>query len=261
MKLLKALAMAAAAVWSTGVVGMTVNGTNVSGGGNLSTMGWAYASGVIKVAWEGPFGEFGYVIDSQDGVSISRLGVGVHGGLTYQPTAFSVSIRNGIFTESFGMNRLDSNVFARVALKISGGDFRKCMQTTPQRDGIDMVVARGQMLIAARAAGIQCFDTVFTDLNDMEGFRRETLQNKQMGFDGKSLINPKQVRPVHEILAPTEKEIMQAEKIVAAYAEHAASGVGVFTIDGKMIDIAFVPGAVQTLKKAKASELYEGDLV
>ena len=124
MKTLKLFCAAAAAVWSTGVVGMTVNGTNVSGGGNLSTMGWAYASGVIKVAWEGPFGEFGYVIDSQDGVSISRLGVGVHGGLTYQSTAFCVSIRNGIFTESFGMNRLDSNIFARVALKISGGDFR-----------------------------------------------------------------------------------------------------------------------------------------
>lgn len=146
-------------------------------------------------------------------------------------------------------------------IAISGGDLRKCLQTKPTADGVDMLTARGMVVLAARAAGIQCFDTVFTDLNDMEGFRRETLQNKQMGFDGKSLINPKQVRPVHEILAPTEKEIMQAEKIVAAYAEHAASGVGVFTIDGKMIDIAFVPGAVQVLKKAKASGLYEGDLV
>ena len=56
---------------------------------------------------------------------------------------------------------------------ISGGDFRKCMQTTFQRDGIDMVTARGMMLIAARAAGIQCFDTVFTNLDDAEGFEAE----------------------------------------------------------------------------------------
>ena len=144
---------------------------------------------------------------------------------------------------------------------ISGGDFRKCMQTKPTADGIDMVVARGQMLIAARAAGVQCFDTVFTNLDDMEGFKNEVLQNKAMGFDGKSLINPKQIRFVHEAFAPTEKEINQAERIVAAYREQSAAGVGVFTLDGKMIDIAFIPGAERTLKLARACGLYDGDLV
>lgn len=144
---------------------------------------------------------------------------------------------------------------------ISGGDFRKCMQTTPQRDGIDMVVARGQMLIAARAAGIQCFDTVFTNLDDNEGFLEEVKQNKAMGFDGKSLINPKQIRVVHEIFAPTEKEVIQAEKIVRAVRENAAKGLGVFTVDGKMIDIAFLPGAERTLRLARACGMYEGDLV
>ena len=135
------------------------------------------------------------------------------------------------------------------------------MQTKPTPDGIDMVVGRGMMLIAARAAGIQCFDTVFTNLNDEEGYRAEVLQNKAMGFDGKSLINPKQIRLVHEIFAPTEKEIVYAEKIVRAYREQSAAGVGVFTVDGKMIDIAFIPGAERTLKLARACGLYEGDLV
>ena len=144
---------------------------------------------------------------------------------------------------------------------ISGGDFRKCMQTKFQPDGVDMLVARGQMLLAARAAGIQCFDTVFTNLDDDEGFMAELKQNKAMGFDGKSLINPKQIRPVHEILAPTEKEIITAERIVTAYREQAAAGVGVFTLDGKMIDLAFIPGAERTLKLAKASGLYDGGLV
>ena len=143
---------------------------------------------------------------------------------------------------------------------ISGGDFRKCMQTTFQPDGVDMLVARGQMLLAARAAGIQCFDTVFTDLDDNEGFEAEVRQNKAMGFDGKSLINPKQIRLVHEIFAPTEKEVRQAEKVVRAYREQSAAGVGVFTVDGKMIDIAFVPGAERTIKLAKACGMYNGDL-
>ena len=144
---------------------------------------------------------------------------------------------------------------------ISGGDFRKCMQTKPTASGIDMVTARGMMLIAARAAGVQCFDTVFTDLDDMEGFINETKQNKEMGFDGKSLINPKQIRPVHEIFAPTEKEVMQAELMVRAFREAAAKGIGVFTVNGKMVDVAFIPGAERTLKLAKACGMYEGDLV
>ena len=143
---------------------------------------------------------------------------------------------------------------------ISGGDFRKCMQTKFQKDGIDMLVARGQMLMAARAAGVQCFDTVFTDLNDEEGFRAEVLLDKQMGFDGKSLVNPRQIAAVHEIYAPSEKEIMAAEKIVRAVRENAAKGVGVFTVDGKMIDIAFLPGAERTIALAKACGMYKGEL-
>ena len=144
---------------------------------------------------------------------------------------------------------------------ISGGDFRKTMQTTSQPDGIDMLYARGHMILAARAAGIQCFDTVFTDLNDDEGFRREVLQNKAMGFDGKSLINPRQIRFVHEVYTPTEKEVVYAEKVVRSIRENTEKGLGVFTVDGKMIDIAFLPGAERTLRLAKACGMYEGDLV
>ena len=144
---------------------------------------------------------------------------------------------------------------------ISGGDFRKCMQTKFDPSGIDMMVARGQMLIAARAAGIQCFDTVFTDLDDNEGFEAEVRQNKAMGFDGKSLINPKQIRLVHQIFAPTEKEVAQAEAMVSAFREAAAAGIGVFTVNGKMVDVAFIPGAERTLRLAKACGMYEGDLV
>lgn len=143
---------------------------------------------------------------------------------------------------------------------ISGGDYRKCMQTQYVPGGIEMLGGRAQMLIAARAAGVQCFDTVFTDLKDPDGFRAEVLQNKQMGFDGKSIISPKQIKTVNEIFTPTEKEIRQAEKIVRAVRDNAQSGVGVFTVDGKMIDIAFLPGAERVLALAKASGVYGGDL-
>ena len=65
---------------------------------------------------------------------------------------------------------------------------------------------------------------------------------------------------MHEVFTPTQKEITAAEKIVRAYREMSQGGVGVFTVDGKMIDIAFVPGAERTIALAKASGVYEGDL-
>ena len=100
-----------------------------------------------------------------------------------------------------------------------------------------------------------------TDLDDSEGFEAEVRQNKAMGFDGKSLINPKQIRLVHEVFAPTEKDVMQAEAMVRAFCEAAAAGIGVFTVNGKMVDVAFIPGAERTLRLAKACGMYEGELV
>ena len=147
-----------------------------------------------------------------------------------------------------------------IGVAISGGDYRKAMQTRYYPGGLEMLGGRSNMLIAARAAGVQCFDTVFTDLDDIEGFRQETQMIKQMGFDGKSLISPKQIAIVHEIFSPTPKEIRDAEKIVRAWRENQAKGVGVFQVDGKMIDIAFIPGAERVIELARASGLYEGEL-
>lgn len=143
---------------------------------------------------------------------------------------------------------------------ISGGDYRAAMQTKYYPSGSEMAAARGNLLIAARAAGVQCFDTVFTNLDDMEGFRAEVIMNKEMGFDGKSIVNPRQIKIVHDIFTPDKKEIREAEKIVRVIRENAEKGVGIFAIDGKMLDIAFLSGAERTLALAKASGVYEGDL-
>lgn len=101
---------------------------------------------------------------------------------------------------------------------------------------------------------------MFTNLDDMEGFEKETRMIKMMGFDGKSLVNPRQIAIVHEIFTPTQKEIIFAEKVVREIDEKKAQGIGVFTVDGKMIDIAFYDGARRTIDLAKASGVYEGDL-
>ncbi len=143
---------------------------------------------------------------------------------------------------------------------LSGGDYTKDLQTSITGTGVEFAWARGMMINAARAAGKQCFDTVFTNLDDMDGFIKETQMIKDMGFDGKSIVNPRQIEPTHKIFTPSEKEIIKAEKIVKEVDEKKAMGIGVFTVDGKMIDIAFYPGAKRTIELAKAAGVYEGDL-
>lgn len=143
---------------------------------------------------------------------------------------------------------------------ISGGDFRKSMHVQINRGGIEMLGARSQMLLAARAANVQCFDTMYPHIDDIEGFEAEVRQNREMGFDGKSIVSPRQIRFVHETFAPTEKEISYAENLVRSFNEQADSGVGVYTVDGKMVDIPFFEDARRIIALAKACGVYKGDL-
>lgn len=145
-------------------------------------------------------------------------------------------------------------------IALSGGDYTKDLQTVISGTGVELAGARQQMIIAARAAKVQCFDTVFTNLDDMDSFEQEVKMIKLMGFDGKSLVNPRQIEIVHRIFTPTTKEIIFAEKVVREIDEKKAQGIGVFTVDGKMIDIAFYEGAMRTIMLAKAAGIYEGDL-
>lgn len=147
-----------------------------------------------------------------------------------------------------------------IGIALSGGDYTKDLQTVITGTGVELQGARQQMIIAARAAGVQCWDTVFTNLDAMDVFEEEVKMIKMMGFDGKSLVNPRQIDIVHKIFTPTQKEIIFAEKVVREIDEKKAQGIGVFTVDGKMIDIAFYDGAKRTIDLAKASGVYEGDL-
>ena len=145
-------------------------------------------------------------------------------------------------------------------IALSGGDYTKDLQTTISGTGVELMGARQHMIIAARAAGVQCFDTVYTNLDDMDGFRRDVETIHAMGFDGKSIINPRQIPIVHDVYTPRQKDIIFAEKVVREIESKQAQGVGVFTVDGKMIDIAFYAGAKRTLALARAGGVYKGDL-
>ncbi|MDQ0152101.1 citrate lyase subunit beta/citryl-CoA lyase [Moryella indoligenes] len=147
-----------------------------------------------------------------------------------------------------------------IGIALSGGDYTKDLQTVITGTGVELMGARQQMIIAARAAGVQCFDTVWTNLQDMDDFRKEVETIRQMGFDGKSIINPRQIPIVHEVFTPSMKDIIFAEKVIREIDTKKAQGIGVFTVDGKMIDIAFYDGARRTISLAKASGVYRGEL-
>ena len=145
-------------------------------------------------------------------------------------------------------------------VELSGGDYTKDLQTHITGTGIELMGARQNLVIAARAAKVQCFDTVYTDLENMEGFRQDVVNIHLMGFDGKSIINPRQISIVHEIFTPSQKDILFAEKVVREIEDKKSRGIGVFVVDGKMIDIAFYDGAKRTIALAKASGVYKGEL-
>ncbi|HAK74768.1 MAG TPA: citrate lyase subunit beta [Sporomusaceae bacterium] len=147
-----------------------------------------------------------------------------------------------------------------MGISFGAGDYVRTMRTTRSPEGVELLGARTQVVIAARAAGIMCFDTVYLDVDNMEGFANEVKLIKQLGFDGKSIISPKQIPITHQIFAPTQAEIAKAETTIRAIDEYAKDGIGVFTVDGQMIDIAMLEGAKRTIALAKASGIYEGDL-
>lgn len=138
------------------------------------------------------------------------------------------------------------------ALAIGGEDFLADLKTSRTRHGGELAVARGQLVLAARAAGVQVIDSVFSDIRDEDGFIAETTRIKEMGFDGKSVVNPRQIKLIYQIFAPAEKEIDLAERILEAYQEALAKNSGVISLNGKMIDTPVVLRAERTLAYAKA---------
>jgi citrate lyase subunit beta/citryl-CoA lyase len=121
-------------------------------------------------------------------------------------------------------------------------------QRTPGGD--ELRLARETIVVAARAAGIDALDTVYSNLNDMETFRQEVEYIHRLGFDGKS---PRQIEVVNEVFAPTEKAIEKARTIIAAIKEAEKKGSGVIAVNGKMVDRPVVIRAQRTIDLAIAS--------
>jgi citrate lyase subunit beta/citryl-CoA lyase len=139
-----------------------------------------------------------------------------------------------------------------TGLALGAEDYVTDLRTTRSPEGVELLFGRSMVLLAARNAGIDAIDTVFSDANDEEGLRSETQLIKQLGFDGKSIINPRQIKIVHEVFTPTEKEIRKALAVLEAIKEAERKGSGVISLNGKMIDRPFVVRAEHVLDLARA---------
>lgn len=145
-----------------------------------------------------------------------------------------------------------------VAMSFGAEDFTNSIQSERSRDGFELFTARALIVMAARAAGIQPIDTVYSNVDDDEGFRADVQRAKQMGFAGKSCVHPRQVAIVHEVFRPSESEVRRAEAIMAAIQEAERRGSGVIAVNGRMVDGPIVSKAERVLQLAQAVGMTKG---
>ena len=122
-----------------------------------------------------------------------------------------------------------------AAIALAAFDYVMDMGTS-RGDGTELFYARCAVLHAARVAGIAAYDVVWSDINNEEGFLAEANLAKNLGFNGKSLVNPRQIELLHQVYAPTRKEVDHALEVIAAAEEAETRGLGVVSLNGKMID-------------------------
>jgi len=122
-----------------------------------------------------------------------------------------------------------------VAIALAAFDYVMDMGTC-RGDGTELFYARCAVLHAARVAGIAAYDAVWSDINNEEGFLKEVKLARGLGFNGKSLVNPRQIELLHQAYAPTRKEVEHAFEVIAAAKEAESRGLGVVSLHGKMVD-------------------------
>lgn len=146
-----------------------------------------------------------------------------------------------------------------VALAVSAEDLTASMKAQRTRQGLEVFYARNVILLACRAAGVDALDLVFSDINDEEGLREDTALAKNLGFDGKTLVHPRQIDVVNSFFTPSMKEIRYALRVLSAVEQGKKEGKGAVTLDGGMIDKPMELRALTTLAQADAAGInYEG---
>ncbi|MBW2735826.1 MAG: citrate lyase ACP [Deltaproteobacteria bacterium] len=144
-----------------------------------------------------------------------------------------------------------------VAVTMGLEDYTADLGVVKTSAGDESRWARGRVVNAARAAGVQAIDSVYGDVADKEGLMAWARRSRDMGFTGMGCVHPRQVTPIHQAFAPSAQEIARALKISAAFAEAEAQGLGVVSLGSKMIDAPVVKRALKLVRRARAMGLVD----
>jgi len=139
-----------------------------------------------------------------------------------------------------------------VVVSFGAEDFTRDMGAKRTHDSL--LFARSMLVTAAKSARIQASDTVYADLTDEAGLIAETKLARDLGFDGKGAINPRQIEPIHSVFSPSEEEIEEAMKVISTAEEAERKGMGAVALGGKMIDRPVLERARRTLRLARLTE-------
>ena len=145
------------------------------------------------------------------------------------------------------------------ALFLGAEDLTADLQCKRTKEGREIEYARTRLVVAARAAGVDVYDTPFTDVNDDEGIWVDAQLAKALGFTGKASISPRHVEVINQVFSPTEKEIDYAYEVLDAIELAKSQGKGAIALHGKMIDAPIVARAQRTIEMAKALGLGRED--
>ena len=151
--------------------------------------------------------------------------------------------------------QIASSVKTVVAVAIGLEDYTADLGMMRTDAGDESFVARNMVVMACKAAGVQAIDSVFSDVSDMQALAENVKKSKSIGFDGMGCIHPRQIKVIHEYFAPEEKQIEKAKKIVAAFKDATAKGLGVVSLGTKMIDPPVVKRAERTISLAVSLEI------
>jgi citrate lyase subunit beta/citryl-CoA lyase len=144
-----------------------------------------------------------------------------------------------------------------IGLAFGAEDYTASMEIERTKTGEELMNARARVVWGAKAAGIQAIDSIFADVKDADGLRRETELVKALGYTGKSLVNPRQIEIVHEVFAPRPEEIAHALQVIEVIQRAREMGTGVISLGGRMVDAPVVKRAYRTLRTAHAQGLVE----
>jgi citrate lyase subunit beta/citryl-CoA lyase len=145
------------------------------------------------------------------------------------------------------------------ALFLGAEDLTADLQCKRTKEGREIEYARTRLVVAARAAGVQVYDTPFTDVNDDEGIVTDAQLAKALGFSGKASISPRHVEVINSVFSPTAKEIDYAYEVMEAIETAKEQGKGAIALHGKMIDAPIVARAQQTIAMAQQLGMGRGN--